>query len=171
VRTGPMVFKALTAAVPFYERLTLEALGGHGVRWPATEAAAAMPAGGLPGASAGLGGVSATRHDVGAHDVASTDGALRVGHYRSIWASPEVEVSPALHFTIAEQVIELSPQDAQRLGIGNGDTIAVAQNGTRLTAHAAIRTGVLPGTAFLADGIPSDSANALTEPVVEVSKP
>jgi NADH-quinone oxidoreductase subunit G len=98
------------------------------------------------------------------------NGALRLGRYRSIWAAPEVEISPALHFTVAEQLIELSPEDAQRLGIGNGDAVAVAQNGTRLQGKAAVRTGVPEGTAFLAEGIETNSANALTEPVVEVSK-
>ena len=99
------------------------------------------------------------------------DGSLRLGTYRPIWASPEVELSPALHFTIAQQQIELSPEDAQRLGIHNGATVSVAQNGTRLSATAAVRTGVPPGTAFLADGIATDSANELTEPLVEVSGP
>ena len=46
----------------------------------------------------------------------------------------------------------------------------MAQNGTRLHARAAVRTGVPTGTAFLAAGIAKDSANALTEPLVEVSK-
>ena len=46
----------------------------------------------------------------------------------------------------------------------------MAQNGTRLTARAAVRTGVPPGSAFLADGHRADSANALTEPLVEVRK-
>jgi anaerobic selenocysteine-containing dehydrogenase len=81
-----------------------------------------------------------------------------------------VEISPALKFTIAHQQVELSPADAERLGIGNGETVEVAQNGTRLRGTAAVRTGVPDGTAFLAEGIAEDSANALTEPVVEVRK-
>jgi hypothetical protein len=47
----------------------------------------------------------------------------------------------------------------------------VAQNGTRLKAKAAVRSGVQPGTAFLATGIAEDSANELTEPFIEVIKP
>ncbi len=101
---------------------------------------------------------------------AETNGHLRVGTYRSIWASPEVEISPALQFTLAEQLVELSPQDAQRLGIEQGAAVQVAQNGTRLAGRAAIRTGVPAGTAFLAAGIATDSANALTEAYVEVVK-
>ncbi len=46
----------------------------------------------------------------------------------------------------------------------------VAQNGTRLSGRAAIRTGVPSGTAFVAAGIAKDSANALTETLVEVVK-
>ena len=75
-----------------------------------------------------------------------------------------------MQFTVAEQLVELSPQDAERLGIENGAAVRVAQNGTRLSGRAAIRTGVPAGTTFLASGIANDSANALTEPLVEVVK-
>ena len=47
----------------------------------------------------------------------------------------------------------------------------MAQNGTRLRGSAHVRSGVPAGTVFLADGIADESANALTERVVEVSKP
>jgi formate dehydrogenase major subunit len=94
-----------------------------------------------------------------------------VGTYKPIWASPEVEISPALHYTIATQQAELSPEDAERLGIRSGETIEVSQNGTRLSATAAVRSGVPEGTVFLATGIAAASANALTEPTVEISKP
>ena len=40
VRTGPMASQLLFDAVPFYAGLTLDAIGGRGVRWPASEAAA-----------------------------------------------------------------------------------------------------------------------------------
>jgi hypothetical protein len=46
----------------------------------------------------------------------------------------------------------------------------VAQNGTRLAATALIRSSVPAGSAFLADGIAHDSANALTESLIEVTK-
>jgi anaerobic selenocysteine-containing dehydrogenase len=94
-----------------------------------------------------------------------------LGRYRPIWADPQVEISPALHYTIARQQLELSPEDAARLGIASGDEVQVAQNGTRLTAAAQVRSGVPEGTAFLAEGIASESANALTEESIEVRKP
>jgi NADH-quinone oxidoreductase subunit G len=162
VLTSPMAFRQLTDAVPFYAGLTLEQIGGHGVRWQETEAAAALPAAGE--VTSGVAG------PVSPATPKQTNGYLRVGTYRSIWASPEVEISPALQFAIVEQVVELAPEDADRLGIGNGEAVEVAQNGTRLRARAAVRTGIPSGTAFLASGIAKDSANALTEPLVEVSK-
>ena len=178
--TSPMAFSQLTEAVPFYAGLTLERLGGRGVRWQETDAADAMPAAGDAPAAAGgparppaagdtTGGPTFGGH-VAASGTPGTNGELRLGTYRSIWAAPEVEISPALQYTIAEQVVELAPQDAERLGVSNGETVQVSQNGTRLSATAAVRTGVPPGTVFLASGIAKDSANALTVPLVEVSK-
>jgi NADH-quinone oxidoreductase subunit G len=45
VLTGPMVTAQLVEAVPFYHGLTLEAIGGRGVRWPERTAACAVPEG------------------------------------------------------------------------------------------------------------------------------
>ena len=42
VAAGPMASRQLFEAVPFYEGLTLDLIGGRGVRWPAHEAAAKL---------------------------------------------------------------------------------------------------------------------------------
>jgi len=167
VLTSSMAFAQLVEVVPFYKGITLEQISGRGVRWPERPEASAMPAGAA---------LQAATDDVTPTDADSLaggaqNGSLRLGTYRPIWASPEVEISPALRYTIARQQLELSPADAQRLGVRHGETVDVAQNSTRLKATAAVRTGVPAGTAFLADGIASDSANALTEALVEVIKP
>jgi NADH-quinone oxidoreductase subunit G len=162
VLTSPMAFRQLTQAVPFYAGLTLDELGGIGVRWVQREEASAMPVGAVPAPSERAASRSDGRQ--------SQNGSLRLGTYRSIWAAPEVDISPSLQFTVAEQQVELSPQDAKRLGIRHGEPVQIAQNGTRLTGRAAVRTGVPEGTAFVATGIRSESANALTEPEVEVSR-
>ncbi|HTU85449.1 MAG TPA: NADH-quinone oxidoreductase subunit NuoG [Solirubrobacteraceae bacterium] len=168
VLTSPMAFGQLVDAVPFYGGLTLEEIGGRGVRWQQRDASSEFPAA-SPGELAST--ESASKADgTGAAPAAATNGALRLGTYRSIWASPEVEVSPALKFTIARQQIELSPEDANRLGVASGESVEIAQNGTRLRGIAHVRTGVVAGTVFLADGIPNASANAFTEPTVEVHK-
>jgi NADH-quinone oxidoreductase subunit G len=163
VLTAPMAFAQLVDAVPFYAGLTLEAIGGRGVRWPEGDAASKFPdLGQKPNIEVEIAQIAVPP---------AQNGALRLGTYRPIWASPEVEISPALQYTIATQQAELSPEDAARLGVGSGDRLEVAQNGTRLSATAAVRSDVPPGTVFLATGIASDSANAFTEPTVEVRKP
>jgi NADH-quinone oxidoreductase subunit G len=166
VLSSPMVFAQLAAAVPFYEGITLEEIGGRGVRWPTREQAAALPDGDLeaPREGAGDGALAP------AAPAAGSERSLRLGTYRPFWAAPEVELSPALRWAIARQQLELSPQDARRLGIEHGQQVSVAQNGTRLSATAAVRSGVPAGSAFLASGIAEQSANALSEPLVEVSR-
>jgi NADH-quinone oxidoreductase subunit G len=169
-----MVFRQLVEAVPFYRGLTLETIGGRGVRWPEREEAREFDAE-FAGASGGPGGVWEPGGAVDEPGDAwsadgAPDGALRLGTYRPIWAAPEVELSPALQYTIARQQVELSPQDARRLGIASGEGVVVSQNGAHVNATAHVRTGVPAGTAFLADGIASDSANAFTEPAITLAK-
>jgi NADH-quinone oxidoreductase subunit G len=179
VQTSGMVFAQLVEAVPFYEGLTLEQIGGQGVRWQEREQAARFDLGengriatvSAQDPPAKRGRSSKRDGDYAGRHGRRAPGALRLGTYRSIWASPEVEISPSLHYTIAHQQAELSPADARRLGITSGETIEVAQNGTRLQASAHVRTGIPEGTVFLATGIAAESANALTEPEVEVRKP
>ena len=153
-------FAQLVAAVPAYAGLTLEEIGGRGVRWPERAQAASISGGDVT-----LVGVPA-----GEPVPSAQNGSLRLGTYRPIWAAPECEVSPALKFLIPQQQLELSPEDAQRLGIAHGSEVIVSSNGHRLTATAAVRTGVPAGSAFLADGLAAESANALTESLVEVVK-
>jgi NADH-quinone oxidoreductase subunit G len=216
VLTSGMAFRQLVEAVPFYAGLTLDELGGRGVRWPQRPEAESLgerPAGPAPppspvppeaeaadagafadeptigepaestvpaprdDASAPRDTASAPRDDapeIGASDEGPGsgrgDGALRLGTYRPFWAAPEVEISPSLHFTIARQQLELSPEDAGRLGIAGGETVEVSQDGARLEARAVVRSGVPMGTAFLAEGIAANSANALTGAEIEVVK-
>jgi NADH-quinone oxidoreductase subunit G len=157
VLTGASATKQLFDAVPFYAGLSLEALGGRGVRWPEQEAASDLPAG-------AAGPFEPERPP----PAASPNGALRLGTFRSIWASPEVAASPALHFLHPSQRVELAPADAERLGIGHGDPVEVGSNGTRVHGTAALRHGVPTGSVFLEDGLPEESASMLTEPLVEV---
>ncbi len=160
-------FEQLVAAVPFYEGITLDEIGGGGLRWPERDQAAAL------GASGEVFSRTPQPIDERAafdQNGASQNGALRLGTYRPIWAAPECEISPTLQYLIPVQQLELSPDDARRLDLSDGDDVTVTQNGTWLQARAAIRSAVRPGSAFLATGIRSDSANALTLPLIEVVK-
>ncbi len=86
VLTGSMASRRLFEAVPFYAGLTLEEIGGRGVRWQERDAASALPAPdgqiAAPGAVAGPG-----------------EDALEHAGWRSVWDCPEVEHAPALDFT------------------------------------------------------------------------
>jgi NADH-quinone oxidoreductase subunit G len=85
-----------------------------------------------------------------------------------IWASREVAASPALKFLHPHQRAELSPADAQRLGVGQGDRVLVGQDGHSVRATVALRAATPEGTVFLETGVPEDSATALDGPLVEV---
>ncbi len=76
--------RMLFDAVPFYAGLTLEEIGGRGVRWQERDGAAAFPAAALP---------------TGAPALEPADrNATELAGYRSVWDAPEVEHSPALEF-------------------------------------------------------------------------
>ena len=70
----------------------------------------------------------------------SPNGALRLGTFRSIWASPEVGAAPALAFLHPGQTVELSPADAQRLGVDDGESVEVSREGARVRARVTLRT-------------------------------
>jgi len=128
------------------------------VRWPARPQAAAWP-----DADGGPFGLEAPRH------APPPNGALRLGTFRSIWAAPEVELSPALKFLRQHQRAELNPSDAQRLGVEHGDAVVVSSNGTRISATVALRSSVPAGSVFLEEGIAENSASELDADVVEIT--
>jgi NADH-quinone oxidoreductase subunit G len=152
VLTPGMALTQLTAAVPFYAGLTLDEIGGRGVRWQERDAASAFPA-------AGASPAAAERPDT--TPAPEANGRLRLGTFRSIWAAPEVEASPALKFLAARQRAELSPADAQRLGVQQGQKVTVGVDGAAVQATVAVRSDMPAGTVFLEENVAEDGANAL----------
>jgi NADH-quinone oxidoreductase subunit G len=158
VLTGSMASTRLFDAVPFYAGLTLEEVGGRGVRWQERPAASAFPAG------------AAGPYAAGEPDAApASDGRLRFGTYRSIWAAPEVELSPALKFLAARQQAEMAPVDAERLGLRNGDRVVVSADEVEVEATVALRGNAPAGTVFLAEATAERSAMGLTSALVDVA--
>jgi NADH-quinone oxidoreductase subunit G len=153
VLAGPVVSKQLFETVPFYAGLTLDAIGGKGLRWTETDAASAWPA-----VDAAAAGTVATPEAL-----PSADGRLRLGTYRSIWAGPEVAVSPALQFLRARTRVEMSPADAQRLELFDGEKVVVGADDARVDAVVSLRAAIPEGSAFL-------EGNAVDGPLVEVRK-
>ena len=152
VSSGTAATEAVADAVPFYAGLTPDEIGGRGVRWQERDAASGF--GDVPG----LEPAELERPP----SAPSPNGALRLGTFRPIWSAAEVEVSPSLKFLAPQQRVELSPQDAERLGVRQGDRVDVAHDGSSVSAEVLVRNGVPAGTAFLAEATASDSANALT---------
>ena len=101
---------------------------------------------------------------------AAEHGALRLGTWRSLWAAPEVELSPVLKFMQPHQVVELSPVDAEKLGVREGDQVEVGSNGTRVRGAARLRAAIPGGSVFLVEGTREEPANLLTEPLVAVRR-
>jgi NADH-quinone oxidoreductase subunit G len=159
IASGAMASAALFDAVPFYAGLTLEELGGRGVRWPTREQAAALPS---PSGAAGAAPKPRPAP-------AARGGTLVLGSYRSIWAGPEVAASPALAFLHPGQRVELSAHDARRLGLTDGVEVLVAdETGAQIHARVAPRDAVPAGSAFLQRGIAADSANVLRGSTIEI---
>jgi NADH-quinone oxidoreductase subunit G len=161
VVTGAAASAQLFEAVPFYAGLTLDEIGGKGVRWPEriTE----------------WEGWETTGVDVPAAMPAASDGSLRLGTYRPLWAAKEVDASPILQFALPRQVIELSPEDAAALGVREGDRAEVAAfgggtNGTRVRGAVKLRAAVPTGSVFVTEGVHGEPANALLEPLVQVTR-
>jgi NADH-quinone oxidoreductase subunit G len=154
---------AVFAAVPFYAGLTLEELGGRGLRWQVREQAAGL--GDVPAAS------RPTPTDRRSSALGSPGGRLLLGSYRSIWAAAEVEVSPALKFLTRHQRVEISAADAARLGLSQGEAVLVfSDDDRRVRCRVEIRNAVPVGSAFLESGIHADSAESLKGPLVRIHR-
>jgi NADH-quinone oxidoreductase subunit G len=88
VASAKRASEALFEAVPFYRGLTLEAIGGRGVRWQELPGAVELPAPSQPAQELLR---ERELEPVSAH-------AGQAAGYRSLWDAPEVEFSPALRF-------------------------------------------------------------------------
>ncbi len=84
-----------------------------------------------------------------------------LGTYRDLWAGPITELNPPLKFLTPHQRMRISPTDAQRLDLKNGEAVRVSQNGNAVDAAVLIKERVTPGTAFMAEGVTGANANAL----------
>jgi NADH-quinone oxidoreductase subunit G len=148
--SSPMVTTLIADAVPFYSGLTLDEIGGDGVRWQDRDPASALPAAELS-------------TEPLAEPPEPHDGLVLAGA-PTLWAGPEVEYSPSLRFLATGEKAWLSAEDARRLGVESGDEVELSVNGDRLSATAVVRTAVPAGSVFL-------SPPALVEGPVEVRAP
>jgi NADH-quinone oxidoreductase subunit G len=133
--TAPMVTATLAEVVPFYAGITLDEIGGQGVRWPEREAAASLAA-----------------QEVSTEALADAPAApagLRVAAVTGLWAGAEIERSPSLRFLADRARAEISAEDARAAGVEAGDDVRLSAGGESVVAIAVVRTGVPAGSVFL----------------------
>ena len=153
----------LFEAVPFYAGLTLDEIGGRGVRWPEREAASGFEVAGV-GARDARGRRRAGRRAATAR-CGSAPGA-RCG-------APRRSTSRRRCSSCARsQVVELSPADAKRLGIADGDRVEVGvQRHARARRRAAARRGARAARCSSSRARAEDAGERCsTEPLVEVRR-
>jgi NADH-quinone oxidoreductase subunit G len=180
VDSQPKAFAALRQAVSFYADIDDSDIAGRGIRWQDTPSAASVPQ-----ASAGAPSERFAEEEGSApkasaaqdsdDEVPSEEGApaLALGTYRDLWAGPITELNPPLKFLTPRQRVEISPVDAERLGLKSGETVRVGRDGSKVEAEVQIKDRVAEGVCFLAEGVSSGNANALLNggPVkVEIEK-
>ncbi|HET6997054.1 MAG TPA: NADH-quinone oxidoreductase subunit NuoG [Solirubrobacterales bacterium] len=186
INSQPTAFAALRQEVPFYADVTDASIGGKGIRWQDTPSASSLPS---PAPSAGAPSERFAEEEQSSpaapavppsfDEVPSEEGApalgasFALGTYRDLWAGPITELNPPLKFLQPTQRVEMSPADAERLGLKQGEKVLVGQNGTSIEAEVQIKERVSEGVVFLAEGTSEGNANGLLNggPVrVEITK-
>jgi len=96
-----------------------------------------------------------------------TDGHyLQLLRYRPLFSGPAVERTPELQFQRPAPEVELSADDAQRRGLGTGDTAIVRSNGTSTALRARVNRRLRPGVVRVAEEFARDLRDT-----VEVARP
>jgi NADH-quinone oxidoreductase subunit G len=139
--------------------VTLDEIGGRGVRWQERDASRA-------GAGEAIGALAFSDPAEPRIAPRPDDDSLRFAPRRDLWASWETDHSPSLRFLRPSQELILNPADAQRLGLARGDQVRVSSNGTAIEAEVAPRESVKPGTCHLTEGTLENNANAFVNGVV-----
>ncbi|MBO9533172.1 MAG: NADH-quinone oxidoreductase subunit NuoG [Solirubrobacteraceae bacterium] len=150
LHTAGMAFAELTAEVPFLAGLTLDEIGGKGVRWPTLAEAATWPK-----------GTTDLEPQTDATVVPPANGALRLARQSSPWRIPEVAASKALRFLVPSADARLAPADAERLGITEGSPVALSVDGTEISATARLDSRIPAGTVVAQAGVPGGGADEL----------
>jgi NADH dehydrogenase/NADH:ubiquinone oxidoreductase subunit G len=100
------------------------------------------------------------------YKVGQRPGGTRLVRYRPLFSGPAVERVDNLQFQRPEPGVELSPEDAQRLGVRDGDDVTVRTDGTSATLRARVRAGLAAGVVL----VPDEHGGELVEGPVEVAR-
>jgi NADH-quinone oxidoreductase subunit G len=170
INSQPTAFAALTEAVSFYNGISDEQIGGRGLRWQDRDSSTADLAKDIVMDEQRDAPTSVVQPDPTPRGVASgesiattppSDGSLLLGTYRDLWAGPVTELNPPLKFLQPQQRVEISPADAESLGLRSGDRVRVADAGAGVEAEVHVKERVSKGVVFMAEGVLDGNANAL----------
>ncbi|HEV3376325.1 MAG TPA: NADH-quinone oxidoreductase subunit NuoG [Thermoleophilaceae bacterium] len=134
-RTAPMVTARVAEEVPIYAGVTLEEIGGLGVRWQERDAASALPA-----------------EELSSEQLAvppAAERGLHVAVVPTLWSGPEVEHSPSLRFLSTRARVEMSVEDAREAGVQDGDEVTLSVDDAQVNGIAAVRSMVPAGSVFV----------------------
>jgi NADH-quinone oxidoreductase subunit G len=165
--TAGMVLDEIVERVSLYSGLTLDEIGGDGVRWQEREFS-------LAAARETLGELRFGSPSPLPPPLEPADRALVLAPVPDLWASWETEHSPALDFLAAEQELRVHPSDAERLGLFAGEQVEVASSGHAVRATVRLREAARPGSALLTWGTRDANANVLvgdSPVIVQIKRP
>ena len=161
------IMKEISALTPSYGGITYERLQGDGLAWP-------CPDKDHPGTkflhkdkfARGLGLFHAIEYQPPAEVVDEefpfwlSTGRVHV-HFHT---GTMTRVSPTLHAEMPEGTLEMHPQDADRLGVGEGESVKVASRRGEITTKVTVTDRVGEGVVFMPFHFVETCANILTNP-------
>ena len=161
------IMQEISALTPSYGGITYERLQGDGLTWPCPDKE-------HPGTkflhkdkfARGLGLFHAIEYQPPAEVVDEeypfwlSTGRVHV-HYHT---GTMTRVSPTLHAEMPEGTLEMHPQDADKLGVRQGESVKVASRRGEITAKVTVTDRVGVGVVFLPFHFAETCANILTNP-------
>ena len=161
------IMKEISALTPSYGGITYERLQGDGLAWPCPDKE-------HPGTkflhkdkfARGLGLFHAIEYQPPAEVVDEefpfwlSTGRVHV-HFHT---GTMTRVSPTLHAEMPEGTLEMHPQDADRLGVGEGESVKVASRRGEITTKVTVTDRVGEGVVFMPFHFVETCANILTNP-------
>ena len=182
IDSQPSAFQALTEAAPIYSGLTDAEIGGRGIRWQDRPAASLRPSpaeaseasgpsepdspdtqrgaptGNTEAAGAARGVASAESGSDGCRS-SGRSGSGRTGTFGS---GAITELNPPLRFLAPQQRVEMSVDDAERLGLKDrGHGSRSPRTGPACEAAVDVKERMPTEPCFLIEGTAEGNANAL----------
>jgi formate dehydrogenase alpha subunit len=164
------VFKELTSLTPQYAGITFDRLESGGLQWPCpTEDHPGTPFLHTGRFSRGKGRFTPLEYKPPSENpddeyplVLTTERSLYQYHTGTM-----TRKSDGLNILRKEELVELNPLDANRLGIASGETVRVVSRRGKVTARAKVTEASAPGTVSMTFHFAETPTNMLTNPALD----